>query len=311
MRRNILMMGPLPAAQTRELEGNFTVHKLWQADDPEAFLGRIRAGVQGMVSVFGVNVSAKLIHALPALEIIAHDSVGYDSIDVAAAKDQGIVVTNAAQVSAADVADMAIALMLAVMRRIVEGDIYVRSGLWGKRGDLPLGRSPRGKTLGIVGLGAIGREVAARAEAFGMRVAYHGPRDKGAGYPFYADLGALAEVSDVLVLCCPGGERTRHLVDAAVLRRLGKAGVLVNVARGSVVNEADLIDALETGAIGGAGLDVFASEPDVPTALCKLDNVVLQPHQGSATAETRRAMAQLVVDNLRAYFEKAEVLTPI
>lgn len=309
---HILMMGPLPARQMEQLEESFTLHKLWQSKDPEGLLHEVREQVQGLVSVFGVTVSAKLINALPNLEIIAHDSVGYDTIDIAAARERDIIVTNVAGTNAEDTADLAFAMLLALMRRVVEGDVYVRSGLWAKRGDLPLGRSQRGKTMGILGLGAIGQEIANRAQAFGMNIVYHGTKKKdGVPYEYFADLGDMAQACDVLMVSCIGGDKTRNLVDAKILKRLGKKGVLVNIARGSVVQEEDLIDALEGGVIAGAALDVFANEPDVPAALCRLDNVVLQPHQGSATVETRDSMNQRVVDNLQLYFEKAEVLTPV
>ncbi|MBI3442018.1 MAG: 2-hydroxyacid dehydrogenase [Proteobacteria bacterium] len=312
MTQNILMMGPLPADQMRELEENYTVFKLWQESDPEEALNRIREKITGMVSVFGVNVSAKLIKALPNLEIIAHDSVGFDNIDVAAAKERGVIVTNSGGIVADDVADLAIGLVLGVFRRMVEADIYVRSGQWARRGDMPLGRTLKGKTIGIVGLGRIGKAIAKRAEAFGMNVIYFGPnRKQDVLYDYYEDIGKLAADSDVLMLSCLYSPATHHLVNAKVLRSLGRDGVLINVARGKVVDEHALIDALEGGLIGGAGLDVFENEPDVPSSFCRLDNVVLQPHQASATVETRTAMNQLVVDNLKLYFERAEVLTPV
>lgn len=312
MKQNILMMGPLPAVQMKELDDNYRVFKLWQESDPEARLNEIRKDINGIVSIFGRTVSGKLIRALPNLEIIAHCAVGYDDIDIQAAKEQGVVVTNTPGVLTDDTADLAIGLVLAVFRRMVEGDIYVRSGQWAKRGDMPLGRSLKGRTMGIVGLGRIGQAIASRAEIFGMKVIYFGPNKKsGISYDYYNNLQKMAEDCDILMLSCLYSQATHHLVNGKILKSLGKNGVLINIARGRVVNERDLIDALEGGVIGGAGLDVFENEPDVPSSFCRLDNVVLQPHQGSATAETRAAMAQLVVDNLRGYFEKAEVLTPV
>lgn len=312
MKKALLMMGPLQAAQTKQLEDRFTLHKLWQADNPENLLNQVRNDVCGMVSVYGVNVSARLISALPHLEIISHFGVGYDNIDVQAAKEQGVIVTNTPDVLTDDTADLGMALILSVCRRVVEGDIYVRSGQWSKKGALPLGRSLRGKTLGIVGFGRIGRAVARRAEAFGMKVIYTGPRAKSdVADPYFPSLIDMASQSDVLMITCPYREDTHHLINARVFKALGKNGIVVNIARGKVVHEQDMVDALENGIIAGAGLDVFEHEPDVPAALCRLDNVVLQPHQGSATTETRTAMAQMVVDNLRLYFDKAEVLTPV
>lgn len=311
MAQEVLVMGPIPAAQLEQLEKNYRIHKLWQAENPEAKLNEVRNNITGMVSTAFFGVTAKIIRALPNLEIISHFGVGYDSVDVKVAKEQGVIVTNTPDVLTDDTADIGIALTLAVFRRTVEGDIYVRSGQWIKKGPMPLGRSLRGKTMGIVGLGRIGQAIAKRAEAFGLNIIYHGPRDKKVSYPFVANLEEMAAKSDILMVACPYTADTHHLVDAKVLKALGRDGVLVNIARGKIVDEKALIDALESGGIAGAGLDVFEKEPDVPSALCRLDNVVLQPHVGSATHETRGAMAQLVVDNLLLYFEKAEVLTPV
>ncbi|MDD9901072.1 MAG: 2-hydroxyacid dehydrogenase [Alphaproteobacteria bacterium] len=312
MKHDILAMAPIPAAQMAQLEDSYTVHKLWKSKDPEALLNDVKDSITGMVSVYGQPVSARLIKALPNLEIIAHYGVGYDNIDIEAARAQEIIVTNTPDVLTDDTADIAMGLVLGVMRRMVEGDIYVRTGQWAKKGDLPLGRCLRGKTMGIVGLGRIGQAVAKRAEAFGMKVVWHGPRaKKGISWPHYNDLMNMVEITDILMLTCLYSPETHHFIDSAVLKALGHQGVLVNVARGKVVNEDDLVEALENVDIAGAGLDVYENEPDVPSALCRLDNVVLQPHQGSATHETRGAMAQMVVDNLRLYFEKVEVLTAV
>jgi hydroxypyruvate reductase len=311
MAQEVLMMGPIPSAQMKELEDNYRVHRLWQASDPEGLLSQMRNNITGIVSTAWFGVSAKLIRALPNLEIISHFGVGYDNVDVASAKERGVIVTNTPDVLTDDTADMGIALVLAVLRRMVEGDIYVRSGQWAKKGPMPLGRALRGRNMGIVGLGRIGFAIAKRAEAFGINVLYNGPRRKEARYPFVQDLKELAAGVDILMVACPYSQKTHHLIDAKVLRALGKKGVLINIARGKIVDESALVDALESGVIAGAGLDVFENEPDVPAALCRLDNVVLQPHVGSATFETRAAMAQLVVDNLKLYFEKAEVLTPV
>ncbi|MDI1227243.1 MAG: 2-hydroxyacid dehydrogenase [bacterium] len=311
MAQEVLVMGPIPAAQLDQLEKNYRIHKLWQSENPEAKLNEVRNNITGMVSTAFFGVTAKIIRALPNLEIISHFGVGYDSVDVKAAKEQGIIVTNTPDVLTDDTADIGIALTLAVFRRTVEGDIYVRSGQWVKKGPMPLGRSLRGKTMGIIGLGRIGQAIATRAQAFGLNIIYHGPRDKKVSYPFVASLEEMAAKSDILMVACPYTTDTHQLVDARILKALGRDGVLVNIARGKIVDEKALVDALEAGVIAGAGLDVFEKEPDVPSALCRLDNVVLQPHVGSATHETRGAMAQLVVDNLLLYFEKAQVLTPV
>lgn len=312
MTHEVLVTGPIPAAQLKELEDNYTVHRLWQAPDPEARLGELRNNITAIVSTAFFGASAKVIRAFPNLEIISHFGVGYDNVDVAAAKERGIVVTNTPDVLTDDTADMGMGLLLAVFRRLVEGDIYVRSGQWAKKGAMPLGRALRGRTMGIVGLGRIGTAVATRASAFGIEVIYtgrHAQTDKP--YRFYPALDDMAAAADILMVTCPYRPETHHLIDARILKTLGKSGVLINIARGKIVDEAALVDALESGTISGAGLDVFEKEPDVPSALCRLDNVVLQPHQGSATIETRAAMAQLVVNNLKLYFEKAQVLTPV
>ncbi len=311
MAQEVLVTGPIPTAQLEILEQNYKVHRLWQAEDPEAFLTSVRNNITGIVSTAWFGVSGKIIRAMPNLEIISHFGVGYDSVDVKTAKEQGIIVTNTPDVLTDDTADVGMALVLAVFRRVVEGDIYVRSGQWAKKGMLPLGRALRGKTMGIVGMGRIGTAVAKRAEAFGIRILYHGPQKKDLSFDYFPDLAAMAAESEILMVTCPYNQSTHHLVNAKVLKALGKKGILVNIARGKIVDEKALVDALQAGIVGGAGLDVFENEPDVPSVLCRLDNVVLQPHVGSATHETRGAMAQLVVDNLRLYFEKAQVLTPV
>ena len=313
MIQNILMMWPISEAQMKYLEENYKVFRLWQEADPEAALGRIRKDINGIVSIAGKGVvSSKLIRALPNLEIIAHYGVGYDNVDVKTAKEQGVIVTNTPDVLTDDVADLAIGLVLAVFRRMVEDDLYVRTGQWAKKGRTLIGRTLKGKTIGIVGMGRIGQAIARRAEVFGMKVIYFGLNKKPEiSYRYYDNLHKMIEECDVLMPICPYSEATHHIIDPKALKALGKNGILINISRGKVVNEQALIDALEGGVIAGAGLDVFENEPDVPLALCRLDNVVLQSHQGSATVETRAAMAQIVVDNLDLYFEKAEVLTPV
>ena len=312
MKQNLLMLGPLPPAQMEELKGRYTLYCLWKEKDPESTLEIIRGQVHAIVATAWNQVPGKLIRALPNLEIIANFGVGTDNIDLDAARARGVPVTNTPDVLTEDTADFAIGLLLAVTRRMVEGDIYVRSARWTKKGMLPLGRSLRGKKMGIVGLGRIGRAVAKRAEVFGLEIAYHGPRKKkGVKWPYFKKLPELAEAVDFLVVACPGGDETKHLIDIKILKALGKDGILINIARGSVVKETDMVDALEGGMIAGAGLDVFEHEPHIPTALARMDNVVLSPHQGSATYETRAAMAQLVLDNLHSYFTEAKLLTPV
>jgi lactate dehydrogenase-like 2-hydroxyacid dehydrogenase len=230
---------------------------------------------------------------------------------VAAARERGIAVTHTPSVLNDDVADLALGLMLAVARRIPQADRFVRDGRW-PAGPMPLARKVSGSRLGIVGLGRIGQAIARRAEAFGMRIAYTARSEKpGLAYPYFPTPQALAAQVDFLIVITPGGAATRKLIDAQVLKALGPQGYLINVARGSVVDEQALIEALQDGGIAGAALDVFENEPDVPQALRSLDNVVLTPHTASATAQTRQAMANLVLDNLRAHFAGQPLPTPV
>jgi lactate dehydrogenase-like 2-hydroxyacid dehydrogenase len=253
------------------------------------------------MSVFGVN--AALMDTLPDLKLIACNGAGLERIDLVEAKRRGIAVCHTPDELAEDVADCAIALTYAIMRRIVEADRFVRAGRWSKERMAP-SRRLAGKTVGIVGLGKIGRIVAQRAGAIGMHILYSGPKAKpNAPYPFVSNMLELAERSDVLILSCPGGEATRHLVGQAVLEALGPDGYLVNVARGSVVDEATLIAALQERKIAGAALDVFASEPNLDPRLLALDNVVLQPHSASITLETRAAMLARLIGDIAAYAE--------
>jgi lactate dehydrogenase-like 2-hydroxyacid dehydrogenase len=307
----VVLVGPLyPPTQAR-LEELFTVHRLWEAADREGLLRDI-AGRARAIAVYALHrCPAALIEALPKVEIVACFGIGVDAINLAAARARGIPVTNTPDVITDDTADIALALMLAVERRVAEGDRFVRRGDW-PRGELRFGRSLGGRRLGVIGLGRIGRAIATRAEAFGMAIAYTGPRAKhNAPYRYEPRLVELARWSEILAVACPGGVATRNLVGPAVLEALGPAGTLINIARGSVVDQDALVAALERGAIGGAGLDVFASEPEVPAALTRLDNVVLMPHTGSATDETRAAMGQLMIDNLLAHFAGRPLPTPV
>lgn len=310
MARTILALSNLLPAGLEPLEPEFTVLRLWKEKDPEAAIQKHQSDIVAIITGPGRTVSRKLIEALPNLEIISVFAVGTDNVDLDAARERGVAVTNTPGVTTADTADTAIALMLCLARRIVEGDAYVRVGKW-PNGPLPLGVSLAGKTVGIVGLGAIGRAVAQRAEAFGMQAVYHGPRDKGLAYRFYPQLLEMAQDADFLVLCCPAGPETRHMVDGKVLKALGPEGFLVNVARGSIVDVDALLVALSNKFIAGAGLDVYDNEPVVPEAFFSMDNVVLLPHIGSATAETRGKMAHLVIENIRAHFNGEPLKTPV
>jgi lactate dehydrogenase-like 2-hydroxyacid dehydrogenase len=256
-------------------------------------------------------VPRELIAQLPKLEIVSVFGVGYDGVDVAAARERGIAVTHTPNVLNDEVADLAMALVLAVSRRLVEADRYVRSGAW-KNGPMPLARKVSGARMGIVGLGRIGLAIAKRAEAFGMSIAYTSRNARAdLPYPYFPSAEALAREVDFLVVITPGGAATRKLIDAKVLAALGSKGYLVNVARGSVVDEAALVQALLDKTIAGAALDVFENEPHVPSELLALDNVVLTPHVGSATWQTRQAMADLAFGNLAAHFAGRPLLSPV
>lgn len=298
---------PLLAPQ---LEQGFVVHdRLHERDHAEftRIAPRIRAITCGGES----RVSGELIAQLPALEIISVMGVGYDGIDVAAARARGVTVTHTPDVLNDDVADLALALVLAFSRQLVRADGFVRSGEWSK-GPMELGRKVSGARLGLVGIGRIGQGIARRAAGFEMKVAYTARNARPElPYAYFPDPAALAAQSDYLVVITPGGAATRKLIDAKVLDALGPRGILVNVSRGSVVDEAALIEALEYGSIAGAALDVFENEPEVPERLRRLANVLLTPHIGSATQATRQAMADLVVSNLRAHFSGQSLPSPV
>jgi lactate dehydrogenase-like 2-hydroxyacid dehydrogenase len=307
----------LPAATTpliaSALKGKFTVHNLHEAADPDAFLAEIGPRARAMVTggLDRGKIDAALMSRLPRLELIAHLGVGYDKIDVAAAAARGIVVTNTPDVLNDEVADLAMGLMLATVRRLPQADAHLRAGHWARE-PFPLTASLKNRVLGILGLGRIGMAIATRATPFGLSIAYHNRRPRSdTPFTYYPSVLDLARVSDILMVVAPGTAETRNIVDAAVLQALGPDGILVNVARGSLVDEPALIEALRTGMIHAAGLDVFAAEPHVPAELVALDNVVLLPHVGSASHATRAAMGQLVVDNVMAWAAGRRVLTPV
>ena len=269
------------------------------------------AGVVVAVVGGGAAVGAAEMDALPDLAAIANFGVGYDNVDVAEATRRGIVVSNTPDVLTDAVADLAVFLVVDVLRGITAADRFVRSGAWGRGERVPLTRDVRGSVVGVLGLGRIGTAAAERLEVFGAEVHYHSRSPKDVVWTYHATPTALAAASDVLLVLTPGGAGTDRLVDAAVLDALGPDGHLVNVARGSVVDEDALVAALEAGRIAGAGLDVFADEPHVPAALLEREDVVLLPHVGSATTQTREAMGRLVLDNVDAFLARGELVTPV
>jgi len=309
----LLMPVPLTAFLADGLSKNHTLHKLWEAPDAEAKIlevkDRVRCLISGGIGRF--KISAEFIAKFPNLELIAHMGVGYDLIDAAYAGAHGIMVTNTPDVLNEDTADIAMALLLDATRQITQCDAFVRAGKW-PQGTFPLTATLRGRTMGILGLGRIGKAIAKRAEAFGLKIAYHGrTKQPEAPYPYYDSPVALAQACDILMIVAPGGAQTKRIVNRQVLEALGPDGILVNVARGSLVDEEALIQALQTGKILAAGLDVFEAEPNVPQALIESERTVLLPHMGSATHYTRQAMAQLVIDNVAAWTSGKGPLTPV
>jgi len=308
--QEVLSVANLSPALMKQLTAAYTVHQRLHETDPAAFA--LAAPRIAAIAASGESkVSAALMDQLPALKIISVMGVGYDGVDVAAAKARGVVVTHTPGVLNDDVADLAIALMLGVSRQIALADRYVRAGQW-TSGPLPLGRKMSGARVGIVGMGRIGQAIALRAAAFGMRIAYTARSEKAdLPHAYFPTPAALAAQSDYLVIITPGGAGTRKLIDAEVMKALGPNGVIVNVARGSVIDETALVEALRNKTIAGAGLDVFEAEPNVPQALREMDNVLLTPHIGSATAQTRGAMAELAFANLNAQLTGQPLLTPV
>jgi len=303
----------MPASITQHVEDHYRLHRWWEIEDKTSFLKAHGQNVRGIVTSGRHGASRELMESLPKLEAIISQGVGYDPIDITTAKARHIVVTNTPTVLNACVADTALALLLNVSRRFCLADRFVRDGRWDTE-TFPLTRKPSGKRCGIVGLGSIGLEIAKRAVAFDMSIAYynrHPRRDVPSHYHYYDNLIALAENSDFLVVVVPGGAHTRHLINHAVLDALGSDGYLINVSRGTVVDENALISALQERRIAGAGLDVFEHEPSVPMALRAMEHVVLLPHVASGTEETRQAMADLVVKNLDGWFREGLVYTRV
>jgi len=312
MRPAILVTQPMNApALDQGLDAAYQTHRLHLAPDPGALLAEVGPGIRALVTTGAGGVPNAVLDALPALELIAIRGVGTDKVDLERARARGLRVTTTPDVLTEDVADLALALLLAAARRVCVGDAFVRAGKWPAQ-VLPLARRVCGKRAGILGLGAIGRAIAVRALGFGMSVAYtgRGPQAR-CPYPFVASLLDLARQSDVLFIAASGNPGSFGIVNAQVLDALGPQGILVNIARGSIVDEPALAAALAEGRLGAAGLDVFQHEPQVPEALLALDNVVLQPHQGSATEECRLDMGNLVLANLAAHFAGRPLPTPV
>jgi hydroxypyruvate reductase len=311
MKPRLLQTGSLMPALESQLAAEFDVHALWKEASPSAFLAAHGAEFIGLVTSARVGADAALINALPSLKVISSFGVGYETLDLDAAKRRGVVVSNTPDVLNDCVADLAFGLLIDISRGISAGDRFVRRGDWERNG-FPLATRVSGKRLGVLGLGRIGQAIAKRSTGFDMEVRYHSRRPvANVSWGYEASAAALAEWADFLVVACAGGPSTRHLVSAEVLAALGPKGFLINISRGTVIDEQALVQALVGKRIAGAALDVFENEPHVPAALMSLDNVVLLPHVASNTHETRKAMNDLVVSNLRSYFARGQLETPI
>jgi lactate dehydrogenase-like 2-hydroxyacid dehydrogenase len=307
---DVLAVAKLHPFYQKALESVFTVHDRTHVTDPAAFAA-LAPRIVGVAGTGEAGVPRSLLSQLPHAKVVSVFGVGYDGVDVPAAIEHGIPVTHTPDVLTDDVADLAMGLVLSVGRTIPQADKFVRAGQW-PNGPIALARKVSGARMGIVGMGRIGKAIAKRASGFGMSIAYTARTEKtDSGYRFFASAAALAAQVDFLVVITPGGAGTHHLINAEVLKALGPRGFLINVARGSVVDEQALIQALQNGTIAGAGLDVFANEPNVPEALWTMGNVVLTPHMASATTETRQAMADLAFANMQAGISGQPWRTPV
>ena len=307
---DILVTAPLPPFLYDPLRAGYRCHDYHLASDKPGLLASIGGSIRGLVQGGGTVTPATLLDALPKLELISVFGVGYDGVPVDHCRSRGIKVTNTPDVLTDDVADVAVALILMTGRGFVRLNRFVQAGEWQQRGP-ELTTKLSGKRVGILGLGRIGKAIAQRVQSLGMDVAYTGRKPQDVPYRYLSTLKALATDVDFLVVACPGGAATKNVVNAEILAALGKNGTLVNIARGSIVDEVALVAALQAGTIKAAGLDVFADEPNIPAALMTMENVVLLPHVGSATHETRQAMGDLCKDNLDAWFRTGKVLTLI
>jgi lactate dehydrogenase-like 2-hydroxyacid dehydrogenase len=310
MHPDILITAPVPAFLYDPLKASYCCHDYFRSGNKPELLATVNSKILGLVQDGGTVTPAALLDQLPNLEIISVLGVGYDGVPVELCRKRGIKVTNTPDVLTDDVADVAVGLILMTGRGFLRLNRFVLAGEWLKKGP-ELTTRLGGKTVGILGLGRIGKAIAQRVIAMGMQVVYTGRKPQDVTYRFLPNLKELAAAADFLVVACPGGAATKNMVDADVLAALGRQGVLINIARGSIVDEPALLNALRCGEIKGAGLDVFADEPNIPPELFSMENVVLLPHVGSATLETRQAMGELCKANLDAWFARKNVLTLI
>lgn len=312
-KRHLLMTGPMMRMVMEQLDAAYTVHRLWEAEDAEAMIGEISDKIEAIAVGPHTPVDGPLMSRLPNLKIVSNFGVGYDTVDAKWAGAHGIYVTNTPDVLTEEVADTTLGLLLMTVRQLSESERYLRAGRWETEGPFPLTKaSLRDRRIGIVGLGRIGKAIARRLDAFRVPVVYHGRSEQAdVPYGYYANLVDMARDVDILLSVAPGGTATNHMINAEVFDALGPDGILINVGRGSVVDEKALVEALKSGTILSAGLDVFENEPHVPADLIEMEHVVLLPHVGSASVYTRNQMGQLCVDNLKSYFETGKPLTPV
>jgi lactate dehydrogenase-like 2-hydroxyacid dehydrogenase len=309
----ILQVGPYPAWDEGPLSEAFAMCRYFEATDKAAFLKAHGSDIRGIATRGELGANRTMIDALPNLEIVAVYGVGFDAVDLGAARQRGIRVTNTPDVLTRDVADLGVAMMLAQARGMIGAEAWVRGGDWASRGPYPLKGRVHGKRAGVLGLGRIGFEVAKRLSGFDMEIAYSDvePKTYAPDWTFIADPVELAHCSDFLFVTLAASAATRHIVGKQVIENLGPDGMLINISRASNIDEEALLDALENGRLGSAALDVFDAEPKINPRFLRLDNVLMQPHHASGTVETRKAMGRLVYDNLLAHFEGRPLLTPV
>lgn len=310
---DVLVFNPVYDAQVMaRIDTAYKLHRLDKAEDKEQFLKEYGPRCKSVIINGHTEFNDSHLEALPNLKLIACSSAGYELMDIEVLQKRAISLTNTAEALFEDVADMAILLMMASKRNLVRGHDYVRAHLWSEKGMFALQSSLRGKNLGIAGFGNIGQAIAHKAAIFGLNISYHSRSEKaGLPYQYYEQLDALASWSDILIVVVPGGAETEHLIDQDILDKLGPSGVLVNVSRGSVVDEEALIAALKSGQLGHAALDVYKNEPTPNQQLISLEQVTLYPHHASGTVETRRRMSELVLENLDAFYAGTPLITPV
>lgn len=310
---HVLQVGPYPDWDQTPLDAAFTIHRWWEAADKDAFLAKVGPNIRAIATRGDLGASEAMIAACPRLEMISVFGVGYDSVHLPSCRARGITVSNTPDVLTDDVADLAVAMLLSLVRQVGPAEAWVRSGDWAAKGVPPLTRKVTGTRAGILGLGRIGAAIGRRLQGFGMDIAYsaRSPKPDAEAWTYIPDAVALAERSDHLFVALAATPETRHIVNARVLQALGPEGTLINISRAANVDETALLDALEGGRIAGAALDVFEGEPNLNPRFLTAPNILLQPHHGSGTIETRKAMGKLMRDNLTAHFAGQPLLTPV